>query len=358
MIKIRGMKLFKKKIIIGGFIIAFLPLSGNSQDIHFSQYYMAPLMQNPAMAGAIYALQANINYKDQWRQVGAPYKTFAASLDSRISNKKSSSGFLAAGISFFNDRAGDSKIGTNFGNLNLAYHVKLNRHNKLGGGMQAGFFQRSADFTSLQWGNQYDGNAYNASLPSNELAGYTSFTSFDMGAGLLWSYDNSDGDIYVTDNHDLNFNFGVSLFHLTRPKYSYIGTTERLPMKLVVHGAGVISIPDSEWGFVPGFMFYRQGPAQEIYAGMLMRYLLSQDSKFTGFKNGSAIYVGAYYRARDAIAAKIIFEYAGWAFGVSYDINTSSLKQASNTRGGLELSIRFVSPNPFGPSYGANHSRY
>lgn len=349
---------FKYKKWAGLLFLSLISLTGISQDIHFSQYYMSPLMQNPSLAGAKYGIQSTINYKDQWRQVGAPYKTFAMSYDMQLKKKRSADGYLAFGINMFHDKAGDSKMGTSNGGFNLAYHVKLDNHNKLGGGLQAGFFQRTADFSNLQWGNQYDGMAYNSSLPSGESMGYNAFTAFDMGAGIVWTYDNTDGDIYVTDNHDMNFDFGISVFHLNRPKYSYIGTSERLPMKFVAHGSGVISIPESEWGFVPGFMYYRQGPAQEIYAGMLMRYLLSQDSKFTGFKNGSAIYIGAYYRARDAIAAKLIFEYAGWAFGVSYDINTSSLKQASNTRGGLELSIRFVSPNPFGPNYGANHSRY
>ena len=90
----------------------------------------------------------------------------------------------------------------------------------------------------------------------------------------------------------------------------------------------------------------------------LLRHLLAQDSKFTGFKNGAAFYWGAYLRAKDAVTAKILLEYAGWGFGVSYDINTSNLKQVTNTRGGIEFSLRFVAPNPFIKTYGANHSRY
>ena len=130
-------------------------------------------------------------------------------------------------------------------------------------------------------------------------------------------------------------------------------------MKFVIHGNGVISFGESsKMALVPGFMYYRQGPAQEIYFGTLFRYLLAQDSKFTGFKNGAAMYWGAYLRTRDAITAKFILEYAGWGFGVSYDINISSLQQATYTRGGLELCLRFVAPNPFMKTYGADHSRY
>jgi len=33
--------------------------------------------------------------------------------------------------------------------------------------------------------------------------------------------------------------------------------------------------------------------------------------------------------------------------GISYDVNVSSLKTASNGQGGIELSLRYMSPNPF-----------
>jgi hypothetical protein len=40
-------------------------------------------------------------------------------------------------------------------------------------------------------------------------------------------------------------------------------------------------------------------------------------------------------------------EYANYAIGFSYDINTSGLQTASNARGGMEITLRFVNPNPF-----------
>ncbi len=340
-------------------LVITVGVQASAQDIHFSQFYMNPLQQNPAMAGAVYGLEANINYKDQWRAAAAPYKTFALGFHMRFDKKRSNNGYLAAGANFFSDKAGDANMGTGQGNFGLAYHVKLNPYNRLGAGMQVGYFQRSMDATGLMWASQFDGYDYNSSLSGGMVNGQPSFTKVDMGAGLSWVYNNTGGDIKVTDNHDLNFNAGVAVMHLNRPKYSFIGSDERLPMKVVVHGNGVISLSDnSKMAICPGFMYYRQGPAQEIYFGTLFRHLLAQDSKFTGFKNGAAFYWGAYMRTRDAVSAKVLFEYAGWGFGVSYDINVSSLKTVTNTRGGIEFSLRFVAPNPFQKTYGADHSRY
>ena len=52
-----------------------------AQDIHFSQFWMSPLIQNPANAGGEEDIRAILNYRDQWKSIGTPYKTFNASFD-------------------------------------------------------------------------------------------------------------------------------------------------------------------------------------------------------------------------------------------------------------------------------------
>lgn len=349
----------KRKFLKTSLVIFLIGEMTNShcQDIHFSQFDMAPLQQNPAMAGALYGVEANINYKDQWRTIGSPYRTFAVGYDMRVEQKgRQKKGFLAWGVHLFSDRAGDSNMGSTQGNLTIAYHVRLNKKNTLGLALQPGFFQRSIDYTYLQWGNQFDGMHYDYSMPSGEQTGSQSFTKYDIGTGIVWTHNNTDGDIHVTDNHDVNAHAGISLFHVGTPKYSFMQTGEQLYMKLVIHGGLTKSLGDSKVAINPGFFYYRQGPAQELYIGAMFRFLLTQDSKFTGFKSASAFYLGGYCRTRDAITLRFLYEYAGWGFGLSYDVNTSSLKEATNTRGGLELSLRMVTSLSKG--LGAMHSRY
>ncbi len=317
------------------------------QDLHFSQFYMSPLTQNPAMAGANYDMQGIVNYKDQWQSVATPYKTIAVSFDMRLTNKKAKKGFWAAGINVFNDQAGDAQMALLQANLNIAYHIHLDRYNTLGGGIQAGFAQRSINYGALQWGNQYNGNAYDPGLGSGEVAKGFTTTYMDLGAGVVWAYTNASGSKNVTDNHDLKINVGASVFHPQEPDYSFYHDGEKLYMKFVLHGDALISIPNSSLAVVPGLMYYRQGSAQEIYAGSMIRYKMKQDSKYTGFHKGAAISVGAYYREGDGVAAAMLLEYSNYAIGFSYDINSSPLKTASSFRGGMEIALRFVTPNPF-----------
>lgn len=319
-----------------------------AQDIHFSQFYMAPLTQNPGYAGAIYGMEANANYKEQWRSLGSPYKTIAASYSLSLQKKKRAKGYFALGLNFFSDKAGDSKMGTTQANLTAAGHVYINRYMKFGGGLQVGFAQRSIDYTPLTWGNQFNGVAYDPNLSSREnLPAAASAMYPDVSAGVVYSYNNTAGMRRVTDNNDFRVNLGLAVFHASRPSYSFIGNDEKLFMKFVLHGNALLSIPYSNLGFVPGFSVYKQGKPSEILAGTLVRYVLNQKSKYTRNRTTTAISIGGYYRAKDAAVVAFMMEYSKYTIGMSYDVNVSRLKVASVGRGGFELSLRFNAGNPF-----------
>ena len=320
------------------------------QDIHLSQFYMSPLTMNAAKAGAEYDLEAIINYKNQWQAIGSPYKTLAASVDGRYKTKKKSShnrysagkkSFWGGGINLISDKAGDIKMGLTEISFSAARHVYLSQYSTLGAGLQGGLSQRSISYEGVTWGNQYDGNSYNPALPSLEPTGTTSFSYADLGAGIFWNYNNTSGLIKVTDNHDLKASFGFSAFHLARPMYSYYSSQEKLYIKYVLHGNALISVPNSNIAFAPGFMFFRQGPTQEIYPGTMIRYKLRQASKYTGYYQDASISLGGFLRVKDAVAITLLLEQSNYAVGISYDVNTSSLKKATTGKGGFEISLKY-----------------
>jgi hypothetical protein len=78
-----------------------------------------------------------------------------------------------------------------------------------------------------------------------------------------------------------------------------------------------------------------------------VKYYLGDDSKYTGTIKRSTFSMGVFYRGNDALIISTMFEYLHFAYGFSYDINTSKLVTASKARGGAEFFIRFNSLNPF-----------
>ena len=330
-------------LFITFFLFHLSPLTF-AQDIHFSQFWLTPLVLNPAQAGASGEMRGIVNYKNQWSSVANAYSTINVSWDMKV-NKKSDGGFSAVGVNIFHDQAGDAKMQTFQGNLSYAYHRNLNDKSTLGGGFYAGFAQRNINYADLQWMNQYNGKSYDATIASGEPSSETGLNYFDFGAGIHYEY--GKGERYLTGNDHLSYNLGLSLSHLTQPKYSFYNTGEKLSLKTVAYGNALIGVGNSSLSLAPGFLFFQQGKTSELLMGTMFRYQIKEQSHFTGFVHGSSFSLGIHYRNKDAFVASLLFEAAKYTFGISYDINISGLKTASDGRGGIEIAFRFLNPNPF-----------
>jgi type IX secretion system PorP/SprF family membrane protein len=345
-----------KKIVLTALIIS-LGSCVYSQDIHFSQFNEFPSQLNPAITGVTNNLRASLQYKTQWGSVTVPYKTYGASFEMKFNQKpweqednnqfyKKATKNMSWGISVFNDKAGDGDMGLTQANFSLSSPVALNEKNTLAIGLQASFAQRSLDYTKLIWPDQYNGSTYDVSMNSGENFSSSKFTYGDFAAGLLWTY--GKGEMYMTANDEVKANAGVALYHINKPKETYISNTaELMDMKVVVHGGLIFGIKNTNLDIAPSFMLDFQGPAKEIVAGTLFKYNLREDSKYTGNVKSATVSVGGYYRNNDAIIPTLLLEIGQYALGISYDLNVSDLSTASTHRGGIELTLRFVAPNPF-----------
>ena len=104
---------------------------------------------------------------------------------------------------------------------------------------------------------------------------------------------------------------------------------------------------------MPSFLYMRQGPNSEIIVGALIKFIIVDQSTYTGVKKPLAIAIGGHYRYKDAIIPAFLLQVDKYAFGVSYDINVSALTPASRRFGGLEVMLRY---NLY-PGYGKNLGR-
>jgi type IX secretion system PorP/SprF family membrane protein len=326
-------------------LLSFSVMQG--QDIHFSQFYMAPLTQNPALAGALNNAEAYVNYKNQWTAITNPYKTFAVSGMARLGKPKKNKGFWAVGLNFFNDQSGDGKLTTTLGDFTLSYQIPLSKYQKLGLGLQSGFGQMKLDYSNLQWGSQYGNGAFDPNAATGENTNNTNFGFLDFSSGILWSFNNTSGAVKTTNNVFNKGCVGFSVYHINQPLYSFARSGDRLKMKYVFHGNYLFSLPNSKIALNPGFMYYSQGPARELLIGGMVRYNILPESKYSGFYKGAGAYLGAYLRAKDAVIISAMLELSQFTVGFSYDVNTSSLRPASNGRGGMEVSIRITGHGPF-----------
>jgi len=324
-----------------------------AQDIHFSQFYSAPLFLNPGLTGVFNGdHRAQLNYKDQWRSVASPYKTFAASYDTRL--MYSNVDQFGIGASFFSDAAGDLKMGTNQINILASYQKQLTPDMGFAFGIQGGIAQRklSSDASLQQWGNQYDltSNTYNPNLPTGEVNTIDNYTFGDFTVGTVWNYGYNEK--YITANDQFNVQLGLAYHHLNRPKQSFYGDkSEKLYSKLVFHGMSEIGFSNTNTSLIPQFMYFNQGPAQELNLGTFLKFKLQEGSQHTMWIKEAFASLGGFYRWKDSFIIAGGVEFQGYSLGISYDLNTSSLKEATKLKGGLEFSLRYTPP-PVSKFYG------
>lgn len=328
-------------------LILFAASSLRGQDIHFSQFYLTPLIVNPALTGTFHGERRVIlNYKDQWRSIESiPYQTMAFSYDWTMLKKKWEHSYLGGGISLFRDKAGDLSMGQTQLNLSISSIISLNEFQHLSAGLQGGFAQRSIDYTNANWESQFDGSGFNNTLPSNESFTSDPFIYPDFSFGAAWHYGTDESNIVANDM--FRANAGIAYLHLNQPRLKFYDSKEQLHSRLVVHGSTFFGLKNSVGALLPSAILYIQGPQVESEYGVMFRYMLKEESRYTGIFKESALSLGGYFRTGDAVIPAALLEIGSFAFGITYDINVSKLKVATAARGGIEISLRYLSPNPF-----------
>src|SRR3954462_5389689 len=111
--------------ILAVFLMKLAPLY--AQDPHFSQFFEAPLLRNPSLAGLFEGdIRVQGVYRNQWGSVTVPYQTGSFNVEYKQPVGRGND-FLTIGMQILYDRAG----ATNFTTSNLL--PALNYHKSLSG---------------------------------------------------------------------------------------------------------------------------------------------------------------------------------------------------------------------------------
>ena len=343
-----------KKILTLLFTIATLNMV--AQDIHFTMWDAAPLTTNPAAAGVFNGdVRGVINYRNQWASIGNPYKTYSVMLDGGLFKNKWKNGYLGTGLNVYKDVAGQTKFGTTKVSLALSGVLYLDEKNTGSIGILSSWGQNSIDPNNLEWDSQFNGQSFDASLGSNETMTFKSNSFVDFSAGALWAY--GTGAKTLSSQDQLAIKSGLAFYHITRPKTAAeFGEADQLYSKWAFHTDAHIGIANTKMAIKPKLIAFFQGPARQVTAGVLFRYMLVEDSKYTGINKEMAIAFGGYYRFGDAFSPSVEFEISKFAIGFAYDMNVSGLRAATGGNGGPEIFIRFQNPNPFTYGRGSRSS--
>lgn len=301
-----------------------------AQDIHLSQFNSSPQNLNPAQTGLFDGDWRFVgNHRSQWSAIPVPYKTYSLSTDTRL-KKKFLEGIPALGLLINTDKAGDSKFSTTQVSFSGAYikNIGTDSTHFVSIGVQPGFTTKSFNINALTFDNQYDGDNYNAAMSSGENFSKTRITYLDLGGGLTYLWRKTQRT---------QANFGLSAFHLNMPKQSFFSDKDiRLDIKTTINGIAEFPVA-SQLDLVPSVLYQRQGKYKETVIGLFGKYFLQPVNGMT-----TAFSLGSFYRLKDAFIIAANMEYRSFNVGLSYDVNTSKLTEATNNRGGFEISVIYI----------------
>ncbi len=327
----------KTKLFNISFLLFFLLVNLNSQaqqDIHFAQFYELPMLRNPSLAGIFNGnIRFTAAYRNQWQSITVPYRTMALGTEIKILRGLAEGDFMTIGLQVTNDEAGDSKLRRTQLLPVINYHKLLNEEKStlLSLAFMGGVVSERFDPTALKFDDQFVNGSYNSSNTTSQTFTKTGFSYLDADVGLSLS---------SLINENTKFYIGAALFHFNNPRLTFMKDQSVILNRKWGLNAGLTY----KIGNIGKLVFYgdhfRQGANRITQLGFLFSYNFipaAEDAQLS-------ISAGAIFRLNDAIAPVVKLNKDKWSLGLSYDTNISSLKKASNFRGGFEMTLSLIDP--------------
>lgn len=304
-------------------------IAASGQDYNFSQFYELPLLRNPALAGIFDGnFRAKAVYRNQWQSVTTPYRTTGLSTEMKFHAGGGNWHNLALQVTY--DVAGDSRLSRVQVLPVYTFHLQVAEENYLSLGVMAGPVSSQFDPSKLTWDDQFVNGSFSANNSTSQVIRNTSRNYFDLATGLAFTRPLGEmGNLYL----------GASMFHITRPLVSFDpNNDDRLDRKYGLN-AGLTVPTDARDAFTfYTDAFFQGGHRQNMIGAM---YTMAMADEYYDDENKTSLHFGGAYRWNDAFIPVVKIDYQNYSFGLSYDVNMSKLKTASQSRGGFEFTLTY-----------------
>jgi type IX secretion system PorP/SprF family membrane protein len=321
--------LFFRKLLVC-FIALVCSFQTKAQDPHFTQYYAAPLLLNPALTGFFNGdVRTSGCYRNQWPSVQYPYITGTFSADANVMKSYVKDGdVMGIGFTGLFDKSNNGGLKASTLSTSFSYHKLLDQRgiNRLGIGFMASYNTKNLDYSKFTFGQQLTPLGFDNTLPTGESKNGFSTNYVDYAVGLLYSAITDYSSFYV----------GSSMYHINQPTESFNGPVHTIQPRFVVHSGGYFNVGDINRVSVSG-AYMKTEISNDLIFGAAYSLGLSQV-----VEDNYNLILGGWFRYNDAFAPYIGMDYGNFRGGISYDINVSKLQTASNLKGGFELTLTYL----------------
>lgn len=302
----------------------------SAQGLHFSQYYNAPMLLNPAntalMSDNDYRI--GVNYRQQWATIPVPYTTMSAFADFQAFRSEAlQNNWLGIGLAFFNDKAGDGDLSLSQVQLSLAYHIQLGEISMVSVGLYGGYDQRSINFNNLTFDAQWDGFKFDKNLANREQDNIAKTNFNDFGAGVNYAY---------FPNENVYIKFGAGVAHVNQPKESFYNFENKIGIRPIANVDALLNL-NQTFTLNPSVYYSYQKDAMELLYGTLLDVYVAGSKE-----NSTDLIFGAFHRWNEALVGAFGIKYGGLKVMCSYDYTISKLATENRGNGALEFSLIYM----------------
>ncbi len=303
-----------------------------AQDPHFSQFFSSPLTLNPAFTGRFDGdIRAAGNYRNQWPTINRAFTTYSLSVDAPIlKGTIPDIDRLAIGGLALVDQQADGVLKNSYFTFSIGYTKSLDQdgYHSVSVGFQGTYAQKRLNTANLKFEDQLRSDGFTGITAEIFDPRQMNINYFDVNTGVMFT------GVFA---NDLNYYAGGSLYHINRPKESFRGADFQLNHRYSIHGGTWQPLNDMTMLHTSALWQYQGGAQELIFGGALGIKTNNYDNA-----NPATLYAGAFMRLKDALIPYVGLEWSTWRLGASYDVNVSSLKSASNSRGGFEISLIYI----------------
>jgi type IX secretion system PorP/SprF family membrane protein len=309
---------------------ACFSFSAHAQGLHFSQYYNAPMLLNPANTALMSEndYRVGVNYRDQWATIPVPYKTMSGFADFQLFRQEElANNWLGIGLAFFNDKAGDGQLALSSAQLSLAYHLQLGEVSMFSAGLYGGYVQRSIDYNKLTFDVQWDGFKFNTELANGEKNNIVKTTYIDAGAGINYAYFPNEA-VYIK--------IGAGVVHVNAPNETFYDIDNKIGIRPIANADALLSMSES-FTLNPSVYYSTQRGAYELIYGTQLLFYLGGKDEYT-----TQLILGGFHRWKEAAIGAFGMRWGGLKVMASYDYTMSKLSPDNNGNGALEISLIYL----------------
>lgn len=298
----------------------------NAQEIILSQPFAAAQFLSPASVGnGVFDQRIQSNFRSQ-SIAGLNFaKTLVIGWDRKYNRSADDqSNYLGIGGQIISEQLMDGLLNTNFITVNTAYHLFLDGddYSNLSIGLGVTYAQTNLDRSKLRFGDMYD--------PSGNLSGNPSSEIFLSNPGRLSA---NTGLLYTRHSTDTYFQLSANGFFFAKPDVTNSPYNEAPGMRSTLF-VNLEKYFSEDYTYLFHGAFSSRNKENTYVAGASISLPI-----LWKFDHDRRLYVGCYYRVKDAIIPSVNIMMDDYIFGMSYDIYNNGLSAAGIRSNSFELTF-------------------